>query len=157
MLNKTAKQQKCSPHLESTFIVCKLFYSPLEFSSFILASVYIPPQARVSEALQHLAKQITNMEHKHPDSLFIVLGDFNRANLSQELPKYRQHIKWSTRDKNIPDHCYTTLKDAYRSVPHAALGLSSLSGSPSPNLQAEPKIYKAYDQNGEEMGQSWNY
>ncbi len=29
-----------------------------------------------------------------------------------------------TRDGNILDHCYTVLKDAYHSVPRAALGLS---------------------------------
>jgi len=120
----TVLKESCSPHLETLLINCKPFYSPREFSSFILVGVYIPPQACVSEALQHLAEQITTMEHKHPDSLLIVLGDFNRANLSKELPKYRQHIKCSTRDKNTLDHCYTVLKDAYRSVPRAALGLS---------------------------------
>ena len=74
--------------------------------------------------LQHLADQITDMERKHPDSMLIVLGDFNRANLSCELPRYRQHVKCPTRDKNTLDHCYTVLKDTYRSVPRAAVGLS---------------------------------
>lgn len=97
------------------------FYSPREFSSFVLAGVYIPPQACVLEGLQHLADQVTDVEKKHPDSLLIILGDFNRANLTYELPKYRQHIKCLIRD--TLDHCYTVLKDAYRSVPHAALGL----------------------------------
>ncbi|KAI3376035.1 hypothetical protein L3Q82_016568 [Scortum barcoo] len=78
----------------------------------------------VTEVLQQLADQMRNVEQQHPDSLLIVLGDFNRANLSHELPNYRQHIKCPTRDTNILDHCYTTLKDAYRSVPRAALGLS---------------------------------
>jgi len=85
-------------------------------SSFILDGVYIPSQACVSEALQHLAEQITNMEHKHSASLLIVLWDFNSANLSKDLPKYRQHIKCSTRDKNTMDQ-YTVLKDTYRLVP----------------------------------------
>ncbi|KAL0148301.1 hypothetical protein M9458_056363 [Cirrhinus mrigala] len=35
-----------------------------------------------------------------------------------------QHITCTTRDSNILDHCYTVLKDAYHSVPCAALGLS---------------------------------
>ncbi|KAI3353757.1 hypothetical protein L3Q82_004989 [Scortum barcoo] len=113
-----------SPHLETLFINCKPFYSPREFSSFILVGVYIHPRACVTEALQQLADQIRNVEQQHPDSLLIVLGDFNRANLSHELPNYRQHIKCPTRDTNILDHCYTTLKDTYRSVPRAALGLS---------------------------------
>ena len=86
---------------------CKPFYAPQEFSWFILVGVYIPPQACVTEALQHLADQINNVEKKYPDSLLSVLGDFNRANLSYELPKYKQHIKCSTRDTNTLDHCYT--------------------------------------------------
>ncbi len=57
-------------------------------------------------------------------SVLIILGDFNKANLSRELPKYRQHITCPTRDSNILDHCYTAIKDAYHSVPRAALGLS---------------------------------
>ncbi|KAI2645419.1 putative RNA-directed DNA polymerase from transposon BS [Labeo rohita] len=85
---------------------------------------YIPPQAHVSLALQKLADQIADMEQKHPDSVLIILGDFNKANLSRELPKYSQHATCPTRDSNILDHCYTTIKNAYHSVPWAALGLS---------------------------------
>ncbi len=49
-------------------------------------SVYIPPQARVSSALQKLADLIPDTEQQHPDSVLINLGDFNKANLSRELP-----------------------------------------------------------------------
>ncbi|XP_058023538.1 uncharacterized protein LOC131190292 [Ahaetulla prasina] len=63
-------------------------------------------------------------EAKHPDSLAIVLGDLNKANLRKELPKYFQHVNCPTRGKNTLDHCYTTLKDAYRSLPRAAVGHS---------------------------------
>ncbi len=44
-------KKMCCPNLEALFINCKPFYSPQEFSSFILVSVYIPPDARVSAAL----------------------------------------------------------------------------------------------------------
>ncbi len=89
-----------------------------------MVSVYIPPDARVSAALELLADQITHTEQRYPDSFIVILGDFNKANLTRELPKYRQHITCPTRDSNILDHCYTVLKDAYHSVPCAALGLS---------------------------------
>ena len=91
-----------------------------------MVGVYIPPQARVADALQQLADQITDIEEKHPDSLVIIVGDFNNAKLNQELHKNRQHIKIPTRDKNTLDHCYTVLKDAYRAVSRAALGLSTV-------------------------------
>ncbi len=44
-------------------------------------SVYIPPQVHVSSALQKLTDQITETEQQHPDSVVIILGDFNQANL----------------------------------------------------------------------------
>ena len=85
-------------------------------------SATVTDQFNVTEALQHLADQVADMEKKHPDSLLIILGDFNRANLSQELPKYRQNMKCSTRDANTLDHCYTALKDSYQSI-HCATQL----------------------------------
>ncbi len=114
----------CCSDLEMLFINCKPFYSPREFCSFILVSVYIPPQAHGSSALQKLTALITDTEQKHPDSVLIILGDFNKVNLSHELPKYRQHITCPTRDSNILDHCYTAIKEAYHSVPWVALGFS---------------------------------
>ncbi len=120
----TVLKKMCCSDLETLFINCKPFCSPQEFCSFILVSVYIPPRADVSSALQKLADLITDTEQKHPDSVLIILGDFNKANLSRELPKYRQHVTCPTRDSNILDHCYTTIKNAYHSVPRAALGLS---------------------------------
>ena len=48
--------------------------------------------------------------------------DFNKGNLTHNLPKYRQVIKCPTRGENILDHCYTTVRDAYHAVPRAALG-----------------------------------
>ncbi len=116
----TVLKKMCCPDLEMLFINCK----PRGFCSFILVSVYIPPQAHVSSALQKLTDLITETEQQHPDSVLIILGDFNKANLSRELPKYRQHVTCPTRDSNILDHCYTAIKDAYHSVPWAALGLS---------------------------------
>ncbi len=119
----TTLKKMCSPNLEALFINCKPFYSPREFSSFILVNVYVPPDACVSAAMQQLAEQISETEQRYPDSL-LILGDFNKANLSREMPKYRQHLTCPTRDSNILDHCYTIIKDAYHSVPRAALELS---------------------------------
>ncbi len=87
-------------------------------------SIYIPPQVHVSSALQKLCDLITDTEQQHPHSLLIILGDFTQANLSRELPKYRQHFTCPTRESNILDHCYTAIKNAYHSFPRAALGIS---------------------------------
>ena len=45
------------------------------------------PQANVKEAQLMLADQILSAEQANPDSLVIVLGNFNKGNLSHELPK----------------------------------------------------------------------
>ena len=108
----TVIQQHCSAALEHIIINCRPFYSPREFSSFILACVYIPPDADVDEAQSTLAKHIMDAERIHPDSAVIVLGDFNKANLSRALPKYQQQVKCPTRGERTLDHCYCTIKNA---------------------------------------------
>ena len=114
----TVIQKHCSPDLESFIITFKPFYSPREFASFILVGVYIPPLANVQDAQRMLADQILCVEQTN------VLGDFNKGNLTHDLPKYKQFIKCPTRQENILDHCYTTVRDAYHAVPRAAVGRS---------------------------------
>ncbi len=64
----TVLKKMCCSDLETLFFNSKPFYSP---------SVYIPPQANVSSALKKLADLITDTEQKHPDSVLIILEDFN--------------------------------------------------------------------------------
>lgn len=117
--------QSCSPDLETLFICCKPLYSVLkQFSSFILVGVFTPPQADVQEAQRQLADQILCVERGNPDSLVIVLGNFNKCNLTQELPKYKQFINCPTREGDILDHCYTTVNSGYLAVSRTPLGQS---------------------------------
>ncbi len=85
----TVLKKMCCSGLEMLFINYKPFYSPREICSFILMSVYIPPHANARSAIQKLTDKITETEQKPPDTVLILLGDFNKANLSHELPKYR--------------------------------------------------------------------
>ncbi len=91
-------------------IIC---YSSLgdSYTTMLPGSLGQSSSQRVS--LQNLADLITDTEQQHPDSVLIILGDFNKANLSCELPKYRQHVTCPTGDSNMLDHCYTTIKDAF--------------------------------------------
>ncbi|KAL0150358.1 hypothetical protein M9458_054360 [Cirrhinus mrigala] len=106
----TVLKKLCCSDLEAIFINCKPFYSPREIHSFILVSVYISPQAHVSLSLQKLADQITETEQQHPDSVLIVLGDFNKAKLSHELPKYKTVTSYISfcEDLCIPSRTYLT-------------------------------------------------
>lgn len=96
----TVLSKSCSPHLETLFINCKPFHSLQEFSSFISVSVYIPPRACVTEALQHMPDHTNDVQKKHSDFLLIVLRDFNRPNLIHE--RYKQHVKCPIRDTDTP-------------------------------------------------------
>ena len=91
------------------------------------------------------------MEQTNPDYLVIVLGDFNKGNLTHDLPKYREVIKCPTRGENILDHCYTTVRDAYHAVPRAALGHSD--GPPDSCVQAETKALQTCSEDFKEVDQ----
>ncbi len=113
-----------SPHLEHLSIICRPFYLPREFSSIVITSVYIPPQADTSLALSKLHDELSGYDNKHPDAAFIIAGDFNKANLKKVLPNFHQHISCPTRGLNTLDHCYTLLKNAYKAHSLPAFGKS---------------------------------
>eukprot|EP00061_Rhincodon_typus_P012314 g37961.t1 len=64
------------------------------------------------------------LETEYPEALFFIAGDFNQANLKTVLPRYHQHISCPTTGLNILDHCCTTVKDAYHSIPYPHFGKS---------------------------------
>ncbi len=72
-----------SPHLEHPSIICRPFYLPREISSIIVTAVYIPPQADTDLALSKLHDGLNGYINKHPDAAFIIVGDFNKSNLSR--------------------------------------------------------------------------
>jgi hypothetical protein len=49
-----------------------------------MVGVYIPPQANATTAIGALADQITTVDNSNPDSLVLILGDFNHTTLSKE-------------------------------------------------------------------------
>lgn len=116
-LDVTVILQHCSTVLESLFILCHPLYSPRKFSSFFLACVYILAAADITAAVDTLDEQTMGVESQHPDSFGVVLGDFNKANLSQALPKYRQQVTCTGRGENTLDHCYCTICQAYYFCP----------------------------------------
>ena len=91
----------CSPEFETLIVRCRPFYSPHELSSVILVGVYIPPKANARTAINNLAASITAIENADPDSIVLALSDFNHINVRKALPKYKQHVKCSTRDDKI--------------------------------------------------------
>ena len=122
--NSTELTHVCSPHLEYLTVKCRPSFLPREFASVIMICVYIPPEANAITTIAELANYVSSVENSHPDTAVIVLGDFNQTNLSSELPGYHQQVTCPSRGTNTLDHCYTTIKEAYRAFPRAPLGRS---------------------------------
>ena len=116
--------RSCTPELETLTIICRPFYLPREIPSVILTAAYIPPEVCAKSAMSQLADIITTTEDANPGAKLIISGDFNHTNLRKQLPKYYQHVTCSTRGNNILDHCYSTIRGAYRSLKRAPLGES---------------------------------
>eukprot|EP00061_Rhincodon_typus_P015950 g43906.t1 len=99
----------------------------------VLTAVYIPPYTDVKYALDEIYPTANTPEMKFPNVLFIMVGDFNQANLKRMLPKYHLHISCPTRELNILDRCYRTIKDYVRSVflgvnPKKTMGVDRVPG-----------------------------
>ncbi len=114
----------CSPHLEHLSIICRPFYLPREFSAVIVTAAYIPPQPDTGLALSKLHDVLSGYINKHPDAAFIIVGDFNKANLRQVMPNFHQHVSCPTRGPNTLDHCYSPFKNAYKARSLPAFGKS---------------------------------
>ncbi len=115
----------CSPDLEFHTLLCRPFWLPREFTAIIITAVYIPPQANTDQALKELYGNISERETAHPDVAFVVMGDFNKANFRTIAPEYFQHITINTRGDHALDHCYSHIRDAYKSrLPYPPFGKS---------------------------------
>ena len=114
----------CSPDVEFLLLRCRPFYLSREFTAVFLAAIYIPPRANSTAALSELYDVISAHETAHPDAAFIAAGDFNHCNLKTVFPKLFQHVDIPTRDKNILDHVYSSIRGAYRAAPRPHFGHS---------------------------------
>ena len=117
--------QSCSSLLETLVLDCRPFYSPREFHSVVLVGVYVDPSAPLKDVLPQLHTVLTQTENAFPNSSIIISGDFNHVNLRKVSPNYYQHIDIPTHDNGKTlDHCYTTMKHAYKAVARPRLGIS---------------------------------
>ena len=81
-------------------------------------------EVNAAKAINQLADQVLAVENANPDSVVIVVGDFNHTCLSKALPRYKQHVDCPTRKDKTLNHCYTVYKGAYHASARAPLGKS---------------------------------
>lgn len=96
---------------------CRPFYLPRELTAVIIIAVYVPPSANVKQAMGELYNTISQLQTAHPDTFYIVAGDFNKASLKPVLPKFYLHVDCVTRGNNRLDLVYTNIKNAYKAAP----------------------------------------
>ncbi|XP_051533961.1 uncharacterized protein LOC127429144 [Myxocyprinus asiaticus] len=114
----------CSPDLEFLMLLCRPFWLPREFTAVITRAVYILLQADTDWALKELYGSISEQETTHPEAVFIVTRNFNKANFKSIALKYYQHISFNTRGDRVLDHCYSPYRDGYKSLPRPPFGKS---------------------------------
>ncbi|KAK1791170.1 hypothetical protein P4O66_002198 [Electrophorus voltai] len=90
----------CSPNLELLALKLHPFYLPREFTSVIINTVYIPPQANMETALCELHEALTQFQTQHRDAALIEVGDFSSANLKHAVPNLYQHVTFPTRGRD---------------------------------------------------------
>ena len=83
-------------------------------------SVHSTP-SHATAAIGALADQITTVENSNPNSLVLILGDFNHTTRISEVQAAGNvcHERGETLDL-----CYSTIREAYHAVPRAPLGFS---------------------------------
>ena len=105
----------CSANIEFLMVKNRPFYLPREFNSIITIAAYIPPDANAKLAMTELHAAISNQQTQHPETAFIIAGDFNHSNLKTVLAKFYQHVSCPKRGDKT--HVYTIIKEAYKALP----------------------------------------
>lgn len=122
--NVTVKDEHCCQDIELLSVALRPFYLPREFQRVFVTVVYIHPKADVKVAAEKIREVVQKQESTCPDSIRLILGDFNGCRLSKVLPNYNQYVACKTCGTNTLDLCYGNIPKAYKSVPMPSLGRS---------------------------------
>lgn len=117
----------CSASMEFKTMKCRPFHLPRKFNSVVIFAVYLLPSTKANQVLAELFNSINNLQSGHPDGVSIITGNFNQANFKTVLPKFHQHVNFTTRGENCLDHVciiVSIIKDAYCAKPRPHFGNS---------------------------------
>ena len=122
--NISVKERECSPDLELLTVGLRPFYLPREFNQIFVTVVYIPPHANTVTAATKIADIHNELERKSPDSVKLILGDFNNCELDGHMPQFSQYVQLPTRGERVLDKCYGNVKEGYKARIRPSLGAS---------------------------------
>ena len=102
--------QGSTPNLEFITIKCRPSYLPRDISSVMLTAEYINPRPDTNSAVKDLHNTITKCQNDDPNTVSIVAGGFNQANMESTMPENKQNATCPSRNNRILDHCYCKVK-----------------------------------------------
>lgn len=100
---------------------------PRGFNNLVIGCVYHPPNADGPAMQDYLSNSLSTLESRFSNCGFIILGDFNKLNVSRLKHNYnlRQLVSFPTRGQNTLDLVLTNLYEFYdQPVRRAPFGLS---------------------------------
>ena len=100
---------------------------PRGIANLIISTVYHPPSADNSDMLDYLSNCLSRVESRFPNCGLIILGDFNKLNVSRLRSCYnlKQLVNIPTRENNTLDIVLTNLSTYYdKPTKCAPFGLS---------------------------------
>ncbi len=117
--NTSTLSRSCSLHLEHLSIICHPFYLPQEFSSIIVTTVYLPPQANTDLALSKLHDVLSGYIK---NTLTLPLS--SRGTLTKPTSGRLCRTFINIYPVQLEDHCYSQFKNAYKAHSLPAFGKS---------------------------------
>ena len=124
---KQLKELNCCDEHESLWLHLRPTRLPRAFSCIIAAVIYHPPTSHDRSIREHLFQFLTLVESEYPNCGILVIGDFNRLDISGLLRDFRlKHIvKVHTRKDATLDLILTNMHEYYSPPqPFAPFGLS---------------------------------
>ena len=118
------REEHCCQDLELLSVALRPFYLPREFQRVFVTVVYIHPRANTKNAMYKIREVVQSQETTCPDSVRLILGDFNQCQLKKVLPNYKQYVTCKTCGDNTLDRCYGNIPQAYTSRILPSLGRS---------------------------------
>ena len=100
----------------------RAFYLLREIPNVFCIVVYVPPRANKNDCISTICEHLTVVENNSPDSLKLILGDFNHCSLDDAIPNHHQVVNCNTRGDKTIDLCYSNIGNRYTSKRKPQLG-----------------------------------
>lgn len=101
--------------IETLWFTIRTPRMPRDFSHLSVGVVYHPPDSNNELMLEHINSAIDHIRSHHPQSGFIITGDFNKlpAHRFASNGQLKQLVKQPTRNTAILDKLFTNMSSVY--------------------------------------------